>query len=1118
MSVCAACGQENPEGARFCNACGGALAPEHPARREERKVVTVFFADLVGFTGRAEQLDPEDVRAMLSPYYARLRSEIERFGGTVEKFIGDAVMAVFGAPTAHEDDPERAVRAALAARDAVQDLNEENPTLDLHVRIAVNTGEAVVALPGHPSEGEGMVAGDVVNTASRLQTAAPVDGILVGETTYRATERVIEYADAVPVLAKGKSEPLPVWEAVAARARFGVDVQQRGGAPLVGRETELDLLSGAFERVRRERKPQLLTLVGVPGIGKSRLVWELAQAVDADPDLIALWRQGRSLPYGEGVAFWAVGEMVKAQAGILDTDSGEAAEAKLVETVADLVPDETNARWVERHLRPLVGLAGESVPMDDARDEAFAAWRRFFEALAERRPLVLVFEDLHWADDNLLDFVDHLVDWATNSPLLVVGTARPELLERRPGWGGGKPNAATVSLSPLSEEEIARLLGSLLAQAVMPAETQTALLARAGGNPLYAEEYARMVMERGVAPAEDAPLPESVQGIIAARLDALSGEEKTLIQDAAVVGKVFWSGALADMNRLQRWTVEERLHGLERKEFVRRERSSSVATETEYAFRHVLVRDVAYGQVPRALRAEKHRLAAEWIEVLSTDREDRAEMLAHHYMSALEFARAAGQDSAALEDRARVALREAGDRAFALGAQRSAGSFYREALALWPTDDPERAHLLYRFGRSLVFSEWSGDAKESLEEAVELFHAAGRVSEAAEAEVTLGILLWYRMERAEAQPRFEHAASLVEGEALTSAKAEVLTEIARFSMLGDDDARAIELATEALAIADELELDDVRVRALNTRGVALTKTGNSEGLAEIERSIGLTEFGSTERLRGYINLASTLGELGELERSFELHAEGLREAEQAGVAGPLRWLRAEQIVDEYLAGRWDDAMRHLEAFLAEAERSGPHYMDVAPHVIGSGIRLARGDGTAALAHSEQALAMAREAQDPQLLFPSLAFHAQVLMGIGRQADALAFAEELLGLVGDNPSGFVSQWGIPFAAVLAAVGREDDLCSIVEQPSAPTRWLEAVRGYARGDLVGAADVLGEIGALPEEALTRLRAAEALAEAGRRAEADAQLEQALAFYRSVGASVYIQEAEALDAASA
>jgi class 3 adenylate cyclase/tetratricopeptide (TPR) repeat protein len=1118
MPVCAECGQENPEGARFCNACAAPLAAEHAIAREERKVVTVFFADLVGFTGRAEQLDPEDVRAMLSPYYGRLRSEIERFGGTVEKFIGDAVMAVFGAPVVHEDDPERAVRAALAVREAILELNEGNPTLDLHVRIAVNTGEAVVALGARPSEGEGMVAGDVVNTAARLQAAAPVDGILVGETTHRATERTIEYGEAEPVRAKGKSEPISVWEALAARARYGVDVQQSGGAALIGRREELDMLSDALGRARRERTPQLLTLVGVPGIGKSRLVWELAQAVDADPELIVFWRQGRSLPYGEGVAFWAVAEMVKAQAAILETDPAEVAETKLRETVADLVPDPAGARWIEGHLRPLVGLSGEGDAGGDRRDESFAAWRRFFEALAERRPLVLVFEDLHWADDNLLDFVDYLVDWVTDSPLLVIGTARPELLERRPGWGGGKANAATVSLSPLSDEEIARLLASLLEQAVMPAETQAPLLARAGGNPLYAEEYARMVSERGVAPTDDSPLPENVQGIVAARLDALSTEDKALIQDAAVLGKVFWSGALAAMNALQRWTVEESLHRLERKEFVRRERRSSVATETEYAFRHVLVRDVAYSQVPRALRAEKHRLVAEWIEALSTDREDRAEMLAHHYQSALDFARAAGQEVEVIAERARIALREAGDRAYALNAFAAASGFYRAALELWPPDRPERGHLLYRSGRALFLSDWNLDVTGALEEAADVLLRSGEREEASEAEVTLGNVYWFKAERDRALPRFEQAAVLIEEAAPSRSKASVLSDLARFAMLGDEDAKAIDLAREALAMAEEFGYDEVRARALNVLGVSRVKLGDREGLADIERCLETAESGSPERIRGFINLASTLGELGELRRSIELHEEGLREVERMGAPGQVRWLRAERVGDEYLIGRWNEAVAHADEFIADVEAGQPHYMEPVVREVRGLIRLARGDGEGALVDSEQAVTLARAAQDPQALYPSLAFRSHILLATGRQVEAVPVVDELLALLGSSRSSLVSFWSPALAAVLTALGRSRDLEAVVENAAMPTRWLVGARAYAAAAFEEAADVYAEIGSLPDEAYARVRAAEALADAGRRAEADAQLQQALAFYRSVGAMAYIREAESLFAASA
>src|SRR5215211_16746 len=506
MVVCQRCGQENPDGFRFCGNCGAPLA-QAPVR-EERKVVSVLFADLVGFTSRSERLDPEDVRAMLSPYFARVRQEIERHGGAVEKFIGDAVMALFGAPVAHEDDPERAVRAALAIRDAIRQLNELEPALELQLRQAVTTGEALIALDARPSAGEGMASGDVVNTAARLQTAAPVNGILVNETAYRATRHAIDYRDAEPVEAKGKSDPVPAWETVAVRARFGVDIEAQAAGPLVGRERELGLLVDALNRARREEACQLVTLVGVPGIGKSRLVAELFRIVDDDEELI-FWRQGRSLPYGESMSFWALGEIAKAQMGILESDSTDEAEAKLRTALEDPLPDESERDWVGRHLRPLVGLSAGADASADRRSEAFSAWRRFFEGIAERGPLVLVFEDLHWADEALLDFVDHLAEWATDVPILLACTARPELLDRRPGWGGGKLNSFTASIPALTPKETTRLLASLLDQALLPAEVQAALLERAEGNPLYAEEYVRAQaagdpVERARARAEPA--------------------------------------------------------------------------------------------------------------------------------------------------------------------------------------------------------------------------------------------------------------------------------------------------------------------------------------------------------------------------------------------------------------------------------------------------------------------------------------------------------------------------------------------------------------------------------------------------------------------------------------
>ena len=465
--------------------------------RRERKVVSVLFCDLVGFTSQAESMDPEDVEAVLRPYHERVRSELERHGGTVEKFIGDAVMALFGAPTAHEDDPERAVRAALAIREfAVEE--------GLELRVGITTGEALVSLDARPDAGEGMASGDVVNTAARLQGAAPVNGILADETTYRATRQAIDYDHAEPVEAKGKSEPVAVWKATASRSRFGVDVAHEARSELVGRDRELAVVRDAFERARHARTPQLLTLVGVPGIGKSRLVFELQRVVDADPELIT-WRQGRCLAYGDGITLWALGEIVKAQAGVVEQDTPDGIAAKIRQSVEDTLAGTGDEARVETHLLALLGLGGEEQVGGDRRNEAFSAWRRFLEALAEQRPLVLVVEDIHWADETLLDFLDELVEWVTDVPLLVVATARPELLERRPNWGGGKLNATTLALQPLSDEQTADLIAKLLGRPVLAADSQQTLLERAGGNPLYAEQFVELYVEQGAAGELGAP-------------------------------------------------------------------------------------------------------------------------------------------------------------------------------------------------------------------------------------------------------------------------------------------------------------------------------------------------------------------------------------------------------------------------------------------------------------------------------------------------------------------------------------------------------------------------------------------------------------------------------------
>ncbi len=1089
--------------ADFCTACGAALEPGAPLPTEERKMVSVLFVDLVGFTDRAEQLDPEDVHDLLAPYRTRVQAELERFSGTVEKFIGDAVMALFGAPIAHEDDPERAVRAALAVRDAIAELNDSDPSPALHVRIGITTGEALVTRDARPSEGEGMAAGDVVNTAARLEGAAPVDGILVDEATHRATEQAIEYRQREPVKAKGKTNPLIAWEVVAPRARLGVDISFRGAAPLIGRDHELDSLRDAFERARRERAAHLVTLVGVPGIGKSRLVYELWAEMEADRDLYVYWRQGRSLPYGDGVSFWALGEMTKAQAGILENDEVPAAESKLHAAVASAVKDEREASWVEGHLRPLVGLGGEAGSVE-RRGEAFAAWRLFFESLAEQRPLVLVFEDLHWADDGLLDFVDQLVEWSTSVPLLVISTARPELLDRRPAWGGGKRSAATISLSPLSERDSGRLVEALTGAA------DPTLVAHAGGNPLYAEEYARMLAQR--ENGGELPLPDSVQGVIAARLDTLPLNEKTLVQDAAVLGKTFWEGGLAHVSSLDSAAAAAGLRMLERKEFLRRERRSSAAGETAYVFRHVLVRDVAYAQMPRARRAEKHRLAAEWIESLAGDRrEDLADMVAHHYSSALELARATGRDPGELEDHARRALREAGDRSARLNAFAEATRFYRGALDLWPEDDPERPRLLLSYGRSLFYSSDTGEGV--LTEAAEELLDSGDLEGAAEAQTIVGELAWVTGRREVAFDHFRGAAALLADTRPTRGKAYTLAVLARFLMAEDEYGEALEVSSEALRMAEELSLDDVRATLLNTMGVARVGTGDLGGIEDLEASIELGEgLNSPDTLRGYNNLASTFSALGELERAFDLYRDALRAAERFGRSLAVRWIRAEQADELYTRGLWDDALAVSSELLAED--ADEHYVfEVGARVIRALIRLARDDLVGALEDTAMAVSFAEEVRNSQHLFPALATRARVLVETGHEDEAASLVDQLLQAWRERPTIFATSWIAVLAPPAAACARGEALREATAGARVRTRWLDAATAYVDGDFREAAEVYARIGSLPDEAHARLKNAESLLQAGRRGEAGEELDKSLLFYRQVGAARMVREAEAL-----
>jgi class 3 adenylate cyclase len=662
--TCERCGTQSPSGFKFCGNCGApfAAAPEPGPSREERRVVTVLFADLVGFTSRAEQLDPEDVRAMLTPYYATLREQIESFGGTVEKFIGDAVVGVFGAPVAHGDDPERGVRAALEIRERVSRMK------DLQVRVGVNTGEAIVALDARTNEGEGMVAGDIVNTAARLQTAARTGEVLVGEETFRCTSATIEYEALDPVQMKGKEEPVPAWRVTgvtrAPGERAASDVQ------MVGRARELATLDETWMRALEERRPQLVTIIGLAGVGKSRLAAEFMKATrDAGARVVF----GRSVPYGASSAYDGFAQQIRTFAGVLGDDSADAAAEKVRAALGGLVDDDE----VFTHLGIMLGVGNDDGEVRD-RSVLFSSARRVVQALAEQQPTVLVFQDLHWADTSLLDLIESLATRIEDAPLLLLTAARPELRATRPDWGTKAANSVTVTLEALGRDESRELAERLLARGTEKDMSQTPeQIAEAGeGNPLFIEELVASLVERS---ATATALPTSIRGIIAARLDAIPPEERDVLLNAAVVGRVFWMGALSRLSGHGAGLVGL-LDSLERRDLIRREGASRFRGQEQYRFKHSLIRDVAYAALPRAKRRAAHGVVAGFLEELNAANDSPA-VLGQHWIDAGEPERAIGHFIAAADQASRG------------WAKQEAVALYRQALGLLPDEDERRGRV-----------------------------------------------------------------------------------------------------------------------------------------------------------------------------------------------------------------------------------------------------------------------------------------------------------------------------------------------------------------------------------------------------------------------------------------
>jgi class 3 adenylate cyclase/tetratricopeptide (TPR) repeat protein len=760
MPVCAQCGQDNPDVARFCLACGSPLAAAEPApSSEERKLITAVFCDLVGSTARSESLDVEDVKELVSPYHARVRAELEGHGGTFEKFSGDAILALFGAPRAHEDDPERAVRAAMAVRRALRELNEQDEWLDLHFRIGVNTGEALVMLDARPSEGEWSAAGDVMNTAARIESAAPVDGILVGEQTYRATREAFEYREAEPIAAKGKSEPVSVWEVVAEKEPAAIPLAE---TPLVGREAELERLTDFAETMLEAGRPAIATVLGSPGIGKSRLLIEVAGRLE---EQCAVYR-GRCLSYGEGITYWPVNEILKEAAGILHDDDPDTSAKKLGSLLERLpTTDSDQLRTIATAVSNLSGI--ETTPLgtysavDLGQAELHWGLRRLFELLATDRPTVLCFEDLHWAEPTLLELLHFVTDSPEPVPLLVLGSARPEAKDGGAGVFTADGNRCTVELDALDIDTSSALV-DLLLPAALDDRAREAVLRHGGGNPLFLEELVHMLEEKGARDIAfaDVSIPETLQALIASRLDLLRGPEKRVVQNGAVVGAVFWSGAVSYLDAGT--DVSGGLSELERRDLVRSATRSTVAGEREYAFKHIVIRDVAYGQVPKRRRSALHARVAEWVEALPAGPDEFVEIIAYHFENACLLA----QGLARLEEPPPVGqaislLARAGEKAERREGMREAERFYARALALVGDDELEAGiDLRLRHGRVLVALGEVVRARDELHEVESAARAASRPDLRGAALVALANIAWKQGQVEESQRHVMEAGSL----------------------------------------------------------------------------------------------------------------------------------------------------------------------------------------------------------------------------------------------------------------------------------------------------------------------------------------------------------------------
>ena len=1129
--TCPSCGTLNAPAVKFCGECGTALgAVARSERREqpeaERRLVSVLFADLVGFTSASEDRDAEDTRELLSRYFDTCRRLIELYGGTVEKFIGDAVMAVWGTPTATEDDAERAVRAALDLVAAVSALGDEVGAPELRARAGVLTGEAAITIG---AEGQGMVAGDLVNTASRVQSAADPGTVLVGESTRRATEQTIVYAEAGSFELKGKEGLTPLWKAQRVVSGLRGSLKSQGlEAPFVGRDRELRQIKDLFHTTAEERKAHLVSVTGIAGIGKSRLAWEFYKYFDGIAETV-YWHRGRCLSYGEGVTYWALADMVRMRCRIAEDEEPSSAQAKLHATLAEHILDAEEREFLEPRLAHLLGLAEHQ-----ARDQQdlFAAWRLFFERLAESYPTVLAFEDMQWADASLLDFVEYLLDWSRNHPLFVVTLSRPELLERRPTWGAGQRSFTSLYLEPLSQQAMEELLAGLVPG--LPSDVRDRILARAEGIPLYAVETVRMLLDRSLlvqegsayrvtGPVEALEVPETLHALIAARLDGLSSEERQLLQDAAVLGKTFTKDALAALAGADA-EIEPLLTALARKEVLGVQADPRSPEHGQYAFLQDLVRHVAYETLSKRERRARHLAAAEYLRgAFAGDEDDVVEVIAAHYVAAHEAAPDA-EDASEIRGQARAMLVRAGERAESLAAAAEARRYFEQAAEL--VEDPlERAVLLDRAGAMAARAGDPDSARRLFEESIELHEEHGDTHAAARVLWRLGRLDSRTGRRDEALARMERAFAVISADEPDEDLAQLAARLSLGYWYSGDQEHAAERADQALDIAEAHLYPAALAIALRAKAFVVFSRGHNEEAGALLRralEIALEHDLAEDAGTCYFLLSDGCFRRDEYADALGYLDESLAFARKRGDR-PSEWsVLAERTYPLAMLGRWDEVVAASDELTPEQVESGGLMLSVLQSAVE--IHIQRGE----LEDARRVLSMfsqLEESTDVQDRSCYLASRAALLRAERRFHEAVADGE---AAIEERHTLSISAQAVKQGIVeaveaafpLGELGKIDELLGLVEGIPAGTRppYLDAqakrFRARLNADSSGfeaAAAGFRELGLPFWLAVTLLEHAELLAAQDRRDDAQPLLTEAREIFERLKAKPWIERTD-------